>query len=168
MEIMTAFLHAKMRKRCLRLYNQAQVHLGNGQHALLVQPLTYVNRSGEILNYFIPRRFSADQFIVILDNLDLPPGIIRVRKGGSSAGHNGLKSIISHLGTADFIRIYIGIGRPVPGTTVVDHVLSAPEDQKQKELLQQGIVAAAEATLMLCRGASVEEVAREYHRRSSD
>lgn len=165
---MTAFLHAKMRKRCLRLYNQAQVHLGDGQRALLVQPLTYVNRSGEILGYFIPRRFSPDEFIVLLDNLDLPAGTIRIRKGGSSAGHNGLKSIISHMGTADFVRVYIGIGRPAPGITVVDHVLSAPEDPRQQDLLQQGISLAAEAALKLCRGASVEEVAREYHRRSSD
>ena len=104
--------------------------------------------------------------IVICDNLDLPPATIRVRKGGSSAGHNGLKSIISHLGNADFIRIYVGIGRPVAPQTVVDHVLSVPEDPTELASLREGIAMAADAAIRLCKGESVEEVSRVYNKRN--
>ena len=138
----------------------------NGTDSLLIQPLTFMNRSGDIIHHFIPKDFSAHELIVICDNLDLPPGTIRLRKGGSSAGHNGLKSIISNLGNADFIRIYVGIGRPEAPTSVVDHVLSVPEDTQELEALREGISMAADAAMRLCDGETVEEVSRVYNKRN--
>lgn len=149
----------------MRLYRQARVSVSPKRHALLIKPLTFMNRSGDIAHYFIPRRYSVEDLIVICDNLDLPAGTIRVRRGGSSAGHNGLKSLIEHLGSSDFTRIYVGIGRPKTGVTVVEHVLSVPGDADEKERLAQGVSLAAEATLRLCKGETAQEVAHDYNKR---
>lgn len=155
-----------MRKRCLRLYRQAWVNV-DGSSALCVQPLTYMNRSGAIVHHFIPKRFAIEDLIVICDTLDLPAGMVRVRSGGSSAGHNGLKSLIEALGSSAFTRVYVGIGRPDASLTVVEHVLSAPHDPEEQNALHQGVLQAAQATLDLCRGSTVEEVARDYNRRNN-
>ena len=73
-----------------------------------------MNLSGEsisaVMNFF---KVEVEDFVVIYDDLDLPPGKIRLRQKGSAGGHNGIKSTISHLGTQDFNRIRIGIGRPI-------------------------------------------------------
>lgn len=166
LEQMTAFLHRKMRRRCLRLYKQARMVGDDGSTSLLVMPLTFMNKSGDIVHHFIPKKFSVEELIVICDNLDLPAGTIRIRKGGSSAGHNGLKSLIRHLGSADFIRIYVGIGRPKRGSSVIDHVLGAPEDSDEAKALQEGVLAAAQAALRLCEHETVQEVARVYNKRN--
>lgn len=161
-----AFLQSKMRKRCLRLYRQCRVSIG-GSESLLVEPLTYMNRSGEIAHHFIPSPYTARDLVVVCDNLDLPPGMIRIRKGGSSAGHNGLKSLIGHIGSAEFTRIYVGIGRPAEGTTVVDHVLGVPAESSEQVALSQGVRLAMQAVLDLCAGKAVEEVARAYNKRNN-
>ncbi len=162
---MTAFLHVRMKRRCLRLYRQAKVTIG-GHKSTLVMPLTFMNRSGDIIHHFIPRRYAVEDLVVICDNLDLPAGTIRIRSGGSSAGHNGLKSLMKALGSPEFIRIYVGVGRPQKGVSVVDHVLSVPETELEKEALERGIAKAADAAIKLCSGVSVEEVAREYNKRN--
>jgi peptidyl-tRNA hydrolase, PTH1 family len=126
-----------------------------------------MNKSGVIVGYFIPKVFSLDELIVICDNLDLPPGMIRIRKGGSTAGHNGLKSLVAALGSGDFIRVYVGIGRPVPPETVIDHVLGQGRDSKEVEAIREGISLAAKAVMALCDGISLEEVMRVYNRKNS-
>ena len=104
-----------LRKRCLHSYKWARK-----DSLTLVEPLTFMNNSGIIFPHLVK---GEDRVVVIVDNMDLPVGRIRIRQGGSAAGHNGLKSIINNIG-ADFIRLYIGIGRPHEGSSVVDHVLS--------------------------------------------
>jgi peptidyl-tRNA hydrolase, PTH1 family len=84
----------------------------------LLKPTTYMNNSGTALAGYKP-----DQLIVVHDDLDLPEGDVRVKVGGGAGGHNGLRSIIQHLGN-DFVRVRIGIGRSPPGMTVTDYVLS--------------------------------------------
>lgn len=90
----------------------------------IVKPLTFMNRSGIVFSYLI-RKYSVttENIIIICDNMDLPPGKIRLKSGGSSAGHNGLKSIIGCIGKKDFKRMYIGIGRPEENKSVTEHVL---------------------------------------------
>jgi peptidyl-tRNA hydrolase, PTH1 family len=90
-----------------------------------------MNASGKAVNALLSKlKLNADDLIVVHDDLDLPIGRIRIRKGGSSGGHKGIQSIISDIGTADFIRIRIGIGRPVDSEDrqdheqVIDYVLS--------------------------------------------
>lgn len=92
---------------------------------LLAKPLTYMNNSGicvgEIMRFY---KLPSSSLVVCHDDLDLPVGSVRIRKKGSSGGHNGIKSIIEHIGSEEFSRVRIGIGRPAVGATVINHVLS--------------------------------------------
>ena len=162
-----AFLQFKLRKRCFRLYRHAVVTMPSGTEATFVKPLTYMNRSGDIAHFFLPKPFSVDDLIVVCDNLDLPPGMIRIRKGGSTAGHNGLKSLVSSLDCGDFIRVYVGIGRPMQPITIVDHVLGKPSDPAETLALRAGVALAAEAVMALCDGRSLDEVMRAYNRKNT-
>ena len=109
------------------------VELG-GQKVLLMKPVTYMNLSGEAVGeaarfYKLP----PDHVLVISDDVSLPVGRLRIRKGGSAGGHNGLKNIIQHLGTDQFPRVKIGVGeKPHPDYDMADWVLSrfAGEDLK--------------------------------------
>ncbi|WP_409367519.1 aminoacyl-tRNA hydrolase [Lysinibacillus sp. 38-6] len=102
----------------------ATVHRPEGK-VLLVKPLTYMNLSGEcvrpLMDYF---DIDVKELIVIYDDLDLETGKLRLRQKGSAGGHNGIKSLIQHLGTQEFNRIRIGVSRPPAGMKVADYVLS--------------------------------------------
>ncbi len=112
---------------------------------LLVKPVTYMNLSGEAVHQVADfYKIDLDDLLIIYDDLDLPPGKIRLRQKGSAGGHNGIKSIISHLGTQEFNRIKVGIGRPGPGEDVVSYVLS-PFSAEQKEDVSEGIELAVNA-----------------------
>lgn len=112
----------------------------------LAFPQTYMNNSGQSLSGLI-KKFpinSADQLLVVHDELDLPPGTVRVKQGGGVAGHNGLRSIVAFFGSSEFIRIRIGIGRPMASHTTVDYVLSVPPS-KEREVVKEGVLRAADA-----------------------
>lgn len=97
----------------------------------LLKPQTYMNLSGECIRPFMDYfKIQKDEILVLYDDLDTPLGRLRLRETGSSGGHNGIKSVILHIGNQDFCRIRIGIGRPTVGT-IVDYVLS-PFDLKEK------------------------------------
>ncbi len=138
----------RLRKRCFRCYRRAVL-----DDLVLVEPLTYMNNSGLAVPDNIP---SDGRMVVISDQMDLPPGRIRIKRGGSSAGHNGLKSMIAAYGP-DFIRVYIGIGRPEEGQTVVDHVLSRYSDA-DRALVDEAESRAAEAVLRIYGGEKIESV----------
>ena len=90
-----------------------------------------MNRSGSVILNLIRRtRVEIGEVLVVCDNLDLPPGTVRLKRRGSARSHNGLASVMDALGTGDFMRLYIGIGRPETGHTVVDHVLSVPPENE--------------------------------------
>lgn len=152
-----------MKKRCFRPYQLAKV----SRSLVLIKPLTFMNQSGKAVSYFVPSRFNAEHLIVVCDTLDLPPGMIRVRKGGSSAGHNGLKSIIASIDSSDFIRVYVGVGRPVAPVTVVQHVLSAFERDSDRDLFMAGIDQAKRAVIDLIGGQRVSDVAALYNRKNT-
>lgn len=96
----------------------------NGEKVILLKPLTYMNLSGEsirpLMDYY---KIDVEDFVVMYDDLDIPVGKLRLRMKGSAGGHNGVKSMISHLGTQEFQRIRMGIDRPKNGMKVVDYVL---------------------------------------------
>jgi peptidyl-tRNA hydrolase, PTH1 family len=99
---------------------------------ILVKPLTYMNKSGLVLPALLKKyKISPENLVVAVDNMDLAPGGCRLKLKGSSAGHNGLKSIINVLGTSQFNRLYIGVGRPAKEVSVVDHVLGIPNGQEK-------------------------------------
>lgn len=101
------------------------IHRPEGK-VMLVKPLTYMNLSGEcvrpLMDYF---DVEIDNIVVVYDDLDFVPGEMRLRQRGSAGGHNGMKSLIAHLGTDKFNRIRMGIGRPISGMKVSDYVLSS-------------------------------------------
>lgn len=123
----------------------ARCELG-GQRVLLMKPQTYMNLSGEAVGaaarfYKIP----PEHVLVVSDDIFLPCGKLRIREGGSAGGHNGLKSIIAHLGTEDFPRIRIGVGTPPsPGPDQIDWVTGIPRGEDAK-LLEKTRVRAAQA-----------------------
>lgn len=128
-------------------------------------PLTFMNNSGAIFNYSSLSKHTKNEIIVICDTLDLPQGTIRIKKGGSSAGHNGLKSLMAHLLDREFIRIYVGIGRPIPPETVVEYVLRAPQEEGEQEMIKKGIDEATIAVIDLINGKSLMEVIRANNRK---
>ncbi|MGZ4971031.1 MAG: aminoacyl-tRNA hydrolase [Methylobacter sp.] len=98
-----------------------------GSKLLLLKPGTFMNRSGQavgkVARYY---KLAPDEVLVVHDELDFEPGVVKLKKDGGHAGHNGLRDIIAHLGTKEFYRLRIGIGRPLVGRAVADFVLSGP------------------------------------------
>lgn len=104
-----------------------------GSPALVcAKPQTFMNRSGTVLPYLLSRfRVSGESLCVVVDNMDLPVGEVRMKRRGGPAGHNGLKSVSEALQSDDYARIYIGIGRPVGTKSTVEHVLGHfPPEQR--------------------------------------
>lgn len=119
-----------------------------GRNLVLQMPLTYMNESGAAVAP-LSRRLGIlpTEILVISDDLDLAPGRLRLRQGGSDGGHNGLKSIIAELGSAAFKRLRVGIGRPENGGTV-DYVLGGFTGEEEK-IFATAIDRAAEAVLVV-------------------
>ena len=106
----------------------------DAQKLLLVKPLTYMNESGRAVGPLLDwYKLAPEDLIVAHDDMDIAAGTIRLRRKGSAGGHNGIKSLLAHIGSEDFSRVRIGIGRPLPGWTVVRHVLAPfPADDATK------------------------------------
>jgi PTH1 family peptidyl-tRNA hydrolase len=109
--------------------------LVGGNKVILLKPQTFMNKSGlsvsSIARYF---KIELEEILVAHDELDLSSGVVRLKKGGGHAGHNGLRDIIASLGGKDFYRLRLGIGRPNPGKNVADFVLSDLSKQGWSEL----------------------------------
>ena len=131
----------------------AQAEVG-GQGALVMKPTTYMNLSGEAVGeaarfYKLP----PDHVLVFSDDVDLPLGRLRIRTGGSAGGHNGLKSIIQHLGTDQFPRIKLGVGgKPHPDYDMADWVLGKLQGEDRKVLDEAAKRAADAAACFLKDG----------------
>ena len=117
-----------------------------GRKVILLKPQTYMNLSGESIREAVDY-FKIDissELIVIYDDIYLEPGNIRIRKRGSAGGHNGMKNIISHLGTEDFIRVRIGVGKKPGGYDLKDYVLGHFSGE-EREAMQTGLISGARA-----------------------
>jgi PTH1 family peptidyl-tRNA hydrolase len=124
----------------------------DGEDCWLLLPLTYMNASGRAVGavarfYKLP----PERVLVAHDELDLPPGTPRLKKGGGVAGHNGLKDIAAHLGTRDFWRLRLGIGHPGDRAAVVDYVLHPPR-REERELIDDSIEKSLAVWPLLARG----------------
>lgn len=134
-----------------------------GKGIRLLKPLTYMNRSGQSVRAVYDwYKLSVDDVLVVYDDLDLAVGRLRLRKSGSAGGHNGMKSIIAHLGGQDFPRLRLGIGKSeLSGTNTVSHVLGkfTPEE---KPLIKSAIKLAVEAIeVSLEKG--IEQAMNQYN-----
>jgi peptidyl-tRNA hydrolase, PTH1 family len=147
-------VHARMNRETRYQALAAKAMIG-GAEVWLLQPQTYMNRSG--LSVGALARFykvAADEILVVHDELDLPPGVAKIKKGGSSGGHNGLKDITAALGTQDYWRLRLGIGHPralgLP-QAVVDYVLQRPRKEEQAQI-DAAIIRSLEVLPLLCEG----------------
>ncbi len=132
---------------------QARIGLGevSGGSIVVARPQTYMNLSGRSVSRLVEKfSVSPANLIVIHDDLDLPLGKIRIRQGGSSGGHNGVDSIITLLGSRDFIRLKVGIGRPAEASEadIVAYVLSN-FTTGEKQTITQVVPRVGEAILCL-------------------
>lgn len=112
----------------------AKCRVGSADFFLL-KPQTFMNRSGlsvQALAHFY--RIEPAEMLVVHDELDLPPGQLRLKFGGGLGGHNGLKDITSHLGTQDYWRLRVGIGHPGDRNQVIDYVLKPPRKEEATEI----------------------------------
>ena len=125
-----------------------EVTIGD-EKVVLAVPLTFMNESGQAVRALIKRHNLkpedfASRLVIVHDELDLAPGVVRVKEGGGLAGHNGLRSITSHLSTQDYLRIRIGVGKPPTAELGADHVLRKVPPT-ERTLLDQAQTRAADA-----------------------
>jgi len=129
----------------IALESRPDARIGRGRvadrPAILVQPQTFMNRSGEVVASLEPD--TARGVIAVYDDLDLPTGSLRVRARGGSGGHRGVASLVQQLGS-DFTRVRVGIGRPPVATSVSDYVLGLPTESEARAL-RTAAAAAADA-----------------------
>ena len=125
-----------------------------GEKVLLAMPQTFMNLSGESVRQLVDY-YKIDvpaELIVVYDDINLEPGRIRIRKSGSAGGHNGMKNIITHLGTDEFMRIRVGVGDKPKGYNLADHVLGHFTEDERKIMEVAFIDAANSVVTVLTEG----------------
>jgi len=135
-----------------------------GKHeVLLVKPMTFMNLSGDAVGALM-RYYKAEvsELVVVHDELDFDPGVVRVKLGGGHGGHNGLRSIAAHVGQ-DFARIRVGIGKPPARMQGADFVLSS-FDKGERSLVDEAVASAAKAVRMFVEE-GVQAAMTEFNRR---
>jgi PTH1 family peptidyl-tRNA hydrolase len=142
-----------------------QCHLAKlpGSGTLLVKPQTFMNLSGRAIRQIISfHKWLPENMLVVYDDAALPLGTLRFREKGSAGGHNGIKSMLEHLGTDAFPRLKIGIGGSQPGN-MVGHVLGkfSPDEQT----LLENTLATAQEAVQLARSQGIATAANRYHTR---
>ena len=147
--------------------NRALIGKGiiEGRKVILAKPQTYMNLSGESIRGLVDY-YKADEeseLIVIYDDVSLDPGQIRIRKKGSAGGHNGIKSIIAHLGTEVFPRVKVGVGQKPRQYDLADYVLGHFSGE-ERERMAEGYRQAAEAVKYMVTD-RVDEAMNEYNRK---
>ena len=129
----------------------------------LLKPMTYMNRSGGpirlVSQYF---KIPLTEILVVHDELDLSPGDVRLKKAGGHGGHNGLRDIISVLGTPDFLRLRLGIGHPGEKSQVVDYVLGEP-GKAERDQINQAIADTLPKIVSLAEGKDLQSVIAGLH-----
>jgi peptidyl-tRNA hydrolase, PTH1 family len=144
----------------------ASIQRMEGEPFILAKPYTFMNLSGDSISPLLKKlQVPPEKLIVIHDDLDLDCGIVRIKSEGSTAGHKGLKSIAERLGTTNFIRIRLGIGRPYEKEDVVDYVLSRFRSG-EKAMLEQALDTACKMVLdYMDNGFAF--TANKYHRKNT-
>jgi PTH1 family peptidyl-tRNA hydrolase len=138
-----------------------------GQKVILAKPVTYMNLSGEavraISDYY---KIPAEDILIIFDDTTLDVGRMRIRKKGSAGGHNGIKSIIAHLGTTEFPRVKIGIGAKREGQDLADYVLSR-FPKEDKEALKEVLEDTKNAVELIVQD-DIEEAMNRYNKKKAE
>lgn len=115
------------------------------EKVILLKPQTFMNLSGESIKECIDfYKIDLEQIIIIYDDIDIDPGIIKIRKKGGAGSHNGMKSVISSLNSEKFARIRIGIGTPEDKSDLINYVIGYIKEEEKKEL-EEGVIKASKA-----------------------
>ncbi len=150
------------RKEC-----DARVGLGSlrGKRVAFAKPHTFMNESGRAVQGLLGRyEVKPDRLIVVYDELDLPWGTLRIKPKGSAAGHNGVKSVIAHVGTQLFARVRMGVDRGREGGRGAGFLLSRPSRSQKQEMEEMAVRAAEAVESILAEG--VEKSMAVYNRRA--
>lgn len=133
-----------------------------GQEVILVKPQTYMNLSGtsvrEIANFY---KIKKEEIIIIYDDMDIKQGTIKIRKQGSSAGHNGVKSVIENLGTEEIQRIRVGIGKEKGTEDKIKYVLGHIS-KEDRIILDEGIIKARDAVVEILKS-GIDKAMNKYN-----
>ena len=138
-----------------------------GQKVILLKPQTYMNLSGESIRaaadyYKVP----PEDILVVYDDISLAPGQLRIRAKGSAGGHNGIKSIIAHLGTQEFPRVKVGIGEKPPRMDLADYVLGH-FSSGEKKIMEEAAKEAADAICEIVN-VGIEQAMNDHNRRKEE
>ncbi len=151
-------------KKSLRFNACLGKTIWNGEKVLLLKPQTYMNNSGEAVGSVVRyQKVDPSGIVVVSDDADLELGVLRVRVGGGSAGHRGINSLVQHLGTKEFARVRVGVGKGREGQGLEDHVLRR-FSVKEKGLAEKIVATSAQSVLHLLES-SVEETMNIYNGR---
>jgi PTH1 family peptidyl-tRNA hydrolase len=154
-------------KRTLRLHSHVAKGRVFGHDCVLARPRTFMNESGRavraVINYYKAR---ADQVLVAYDELDLPPGTVRLKQGGGHGGHNGMRDIFRHTTDHDFLRLRIGIGHPGHKNAVTGYVLSRPTAEQDRQIV--GGIADAIDVMPTLLGGDLPAAMKELHTEKSN
>lgn len=129
----------KFKKSFLKPYYFTEF-VNNENKFILIKPLTYMNSTGEILPGLLQKyKLTNSHLVIIVDNLDIKKGFLKFKLRGSDGGHNGLKSINEYLGINEYKRLFIGIGRPAKGDSIIEYVLSKIVDKTVYEAIDRAV-----------------------------
>ncbi|PXX54552.1 PTH1 family peptidyl-tRNA hydrolase [Hungatella effluvii] len=151
-------------KKHKALYGKGYI---GGQKVILAKPQTYMNLSGESIREIADfYKIEPENIIILCDDINLSEGQLRIRLKGSAGGHNGLKNIISHLGTQEFPRIRIGVGEKPRGMDLADYVLGR-FPKEQQAAMEEAYRDAAEAACMMIEDGA-DAAMNHYNRKNKE
>lgn len=151
-------------KKHKALYGKGYI---GGQKVILAKPQTYMNLSGESIREIADfYKIEPENIIILCDDINLSEGLLRIRLKGSAGGHNGLKNIISHLGTQEFPRIRIGVGEKPRGMDLADYVLGR-FPKEQQAVMEEAYRDAAEAACMMIEDGA-DAAMNHYNRKNKE
>ena len=122
------------------------------EEVILLKPQTYMNLSGisvkKVMDFY---KITIDKLIIVYDDIDVEPGHIKIRKKGTDGGHNGIKSVIQELGTQEFMRIRVGIGKPLYKDDLINYVIGKKISNEEQEKLDKGIELGEKAVIEILK-----------------
>lgn len=158
-EIASRYMVSLERKKFDAIYGEAIIE---GQKVMLIKPQTYMNLSGVAVKQFVDfYKVPVEQVIVIYDDMDIEKGIMKIRKKGGAGSHNGMKSVISQIGSEGFPRIRIGIGAPLHPHDRMNYVLEKLS-KEEYTILEQGIQKASMAIIDMLKS-GIDHAMNQYN-----
>jgi PTH1 family peptidyl-tRNA hydrolase len=135
-----------------RFHGEAGKGFIDGTEVWLLKPMAFMNRSGQgvaaLARFY---KIDAEQILIAHDELDLPPGTVRLKQGGGHGGHNGLRDTIAQLGSREFLRLRLGIGHPGHASQVADYVLTKPSGS-DRQLIEEAVEKALDNLSLIVSG----------------